>query len=80
MNSLKVFGTLWHKQRAALGEGADVCGSFLHLMKLSQAEGWSDRAFLKVALYDLLHTRCSAGGQEAERIVAEYAAGRHAPG
>jgi hypothetical protein len=70
--SLKVFGALWHKNRAVLGEGANVCGAFRHLMILSRAEGWSGRAFLKTALYDLLYSRCSAGGHEAERIAAEY--------
>lgn len=72
-NALKVFGTLWQKRPDVLPANAGVCDAFRHLGDLSRAKGWSDRAFLEVALYELLQTRCQAGGQEAERIAVEFA-------
>lgn len=71
-NAIKVFGALWRKRPEVLGAGAEICNAFTHLADLSRAKGWSDRAFLETALFELLHARCAAGGAEAERIVAEF--------
>lgn len=70
-NSIKIVGTLWTSRRAMFG-GEDIRAAFLHMKELSHSEGWSDRAFLKVALYELLYSRYAAGGEEAARIEAEY--------
>lgn len=71
-NALRVFGTLWQKRPDVLPADAGVCDAFRHLGDLSRAKGWSDRAFLEVALYELLESRCEAGGAEADRIVAAF--------
>lgn len=70
-NVLKVFGTLWRKRPDILSVNAGVCDALRHLSDLSRVKGFSDRAFLETAIYDLLLTRCEAGGDEADRIVAE---------
>lgn len=72
-NAIKVFGTLWRKRPDVLPVNAGVCDAFRHLADLSRPKGWSDRAFLEVALYELLQTRCEAGGEEADRIAAQFA-------
>jgi hypothetical protein len=72
-DALKVFGTLWRKRPDVLPVDTGVCDAFRHLGDLSRAKGWSRLAFLETALYELLQTRCEAGGEEADRIAAEFA-------
>lgn len=76
-NAIKVFGTLWRKRPEILAANVRLCDAFGSLADLSRAEGWSDRAFLKTALYELLEARCAAGGAEAERIAAEFTDAPH---
>lgn len=71
-NAIKVFATLWRKRPGMLTAEAAVSDAFRHLGDLSQAKGWSDRAFLETALYRLLESRCALGGSEAERIAEEF--------
>lgn len=78
--ALKVFGTLWQKWPDVLPAKARLCDAFRHLGDLSRAKGWSDRAFLETALYELLVTRCEAGGAEADRIAAEFSSATLAVG
>jgi hypothetical protein len=69
---LKVFGTFWRKRPDVLPANATVCDALGHLGDLSRANGITDRAFLETAVYELLQIRCEAGGEEADRIVAEF--------
>jgi hypothetical protein len=71
-NAIKVFGALWRKRPEMLTMESGMCGAFRYLAELSQAKGWSDRAFLETSLYKLLEARCAAGGSEADRIAAEF--------
>lgn len=71
-NVLKVFGTLWRKRPDVLAADVGVCDALRHLGDLSRAKGISDRAFLETAIYELLLTRCEVGGEESDRIVAEF--------
>jgi hypothetical protein len=71
-NAIKVVGTFRHKQPQVFA-GLDLAGAFQHLGNLSRAKGWSDRAFLETALYDLLEVRSQAGDDAAARIEAEFA-------
>lgn len=71
-NTFRVFARLWRKRPSALGGGGTVCDALAHLGDLSRPKGWSDRAFLETAVYELVHARCTAGGPEADRLVAEY--------
>jgi hypothetical protein len=71
-NCIKVFGTLCRKRPEIFGAAAGICDAFARLAELSRAKGWSDRAFLEAALFELLHARCAAGGIEAERVVAAF--------
>lgn len=70
-NAIKVFGALWRKRPQVLPMDATVAEALEHLADLSRAKGWSDRAFLETALYEMLQARCTAGGPEAERVIAE---------
>ena len=71
-NAIKVFWALWRKRPGVFAGNIGVCDAFIHLADLSRVKGWSDRAFLEVALFELLHNRCAAGGSEAERIINEF--------
>ena len=71
-NAIRVLGTFRHKQPQIFA-GLDLAGAFRHLGNLSRAKGWSDRAFLETALYELLEARSQAGDDEAARLEAEFA-------
>ena len=71
-NALKVFGTLWRKRPDVLPGNVGVCDALRHLADLSRVKGVTDRAFLETAVYELLVARCEAGGEESDRIVAEF--------
>lgn len=72
--TFKSFGELSRTYPYIVSGG--VVDGLIHLAALSQVEGLNNRAFLKTAVYELLISRCQAGGAEADRIIAEYSDAR----
>jgi hypothetical protein len=69
--AIKVFGVLRAKRPDILAHGG-VPGAFNHLADLSRAKGWTDRAFLETAVYDLLAARSAAESEEGARLRAVF--------
>lgn len=70
-NAIKVFAVLRMKQPAILAQGGLV-GAFNHLADLSRAKGFSDRAFLETAVYELLADRSVGQDPEGDRLRATF--------
>lgn len=68
---IRIFREVRSDPRSILPAGATVSETLGRLAQLNKVEGWSDRAFLKAAVFDLLQERCSQGGAEAARLTTE---------
>lgn len=51
-----------------------LSAAFAHLGDLSRAKGWTDRAFLETAVYELLAERSAAASAEGNRLRSVFGA------